>query len=109
MIAPAGYVLRVPQHRREILLDEERGYYSSGVFSVAEPVPRFDHSRRAPLLVFCCFVKGAITHIADGRKGASAGTGLVRLNLTSLEPLPKPVTFQTLLSRAPARVRVHLK
>ena len=78
MIAPAAYVLRVPQDRREILLDEERGYYSSGVLSVAEPVPRFDHSRRAPLIVLCCFEKGAITHIADGRKGASAGTGLVR-------------------------------
>jgi hypothetical protein len=109
MIAPAAYVLRVPQDRREILLDEERGYYSSGVLSVAEPVPRFDHSRRAPLIVLCCFEKGAITHIADGRKGASAGTGLVRLNLTSLEPLPKPILFRTLLSHTPVRVRVHLR
>jgi hypothetical protein len=109
MILPAGYILHVPPSRRAVLLDEDRSYFFGGEPSVAEPVDRFDHSSRAPLIVFCCFENKAITHIADGRKGASAGTDLVRLNLTKLEALPKPVKFRTLLSRVPNRVRVHLR
>lgn len=107
MIA-AAYVLKVPTDRREILLGSESSRYSLAEPTIAEPVPLFDHSRRAPLIVLACFVEGAITHIADGRKGASAGTGLVRLNMTALEPLPKPVRFRTLINRAPSRVRAHL-
>src|SRR5713226_4475535 len=109
MIAPSGYVLHVPRDRREILLERDRPYSFSSEPSVAEPVPRFDHSSRAPLIVFCCFEDDAITHIADGRKGASAGTGLVRLNPTALEPLPAPVKLSVLLERGPARLRVHLQ
>ena len=108
MISAAAYVLKVPKDRREILLDPENGYYSNNVFTVSQPVRRFDHSRRAPLIVFASFVEGAITHIADGRKGASAGTGLVRLNMTDLQPLARPVRFRTLVNRAPARLRPHL-
>ena len=109
MIAPAGYVLRVPDERREILLDPDQPYYFSSEPSVAEPVPHFEHSSRGPLIVFCCFAEDAITHIADGRKGASAGTGLVRLNLTSMQALQTPVHFQALLDATPARLRAHLK
>ena len=56
-IQAAGYVLNVPPDRRELLLEEaEHGgsYYSSDPF-VAEPVPAFHHSRRAPLVVFASF------------------------------------------------------
>lgn len=102
MIAPAAYILHVPESRSEVLLDDERE-------SVAEPVPTFDHSRRAPIIVFASFENGAITHVADGRKGASAGTGLVRLNMEALAPLARPVTFAELLGGAPARLRVHLQ
>lgn len=109
MAVPAAYILPVPKARREVLLDKDRPYYFGREPYIAEPVDRFEHSRRAPLIVFCCFEDEAITHIADGRKGASAGTGLVRLNLTSLEPLAKPVKFQTVLSRVPGRVRRHLQ
>lgn len=80
MIAAAAYVLKVPKDRREILLDPESGPYSRDDSAIAQPVPQFDHSRRAPLIVFACFAEGAITHIADGRKGASSGrfSGLER-------------------------------
>jgi hypothetical protein len=110
MVAPAAYILLVPENRRELLLNsyEEPGMYSSEP-AVAEPVARFDHSKRAPLIVFCSFEDGAITHIADGRKGASAGTGLVRLNLASLETLPRPIPFKDLLDRTPNRFRRHLE
>ena len=109
MIAAAAYVLKVPKDRREILLDPEYGRYSNHESTVAQLVPQFDHSRRAPLIVFASFAEGAITHIADGRKGASAGTGLVCLNMTDLEPLARPVRFRTLVNRAPGRVRAHLR
>ena len=55
-----------------------------------------------------CFNDKAITHIADGRKGASAGTGLVRLNMNSLQQLRRPIRFKELVERAPPRVRSHL-
>lgn len=110
-IKAGGYVLRVPDHRRELLLEEaEHGgsFYRSTPF-VSEPVPVFDHGRRAPLAVFASFEGGLITHIADGRKGQSAGTGLVRLNLEDLQPLTCPVSFDDILSGTDRRVRHHLK
>ena len=111
MVAAGGYILQVPEHRRELLLDEaEHGesFYRPKPY-VSEPVPTFDHSRRAPLAVFASFEDGLITHIADGRKGQSAGTGLVRLNLEDLQLLERPVPFDEILSGTEKRVRHHLK
>lgn len=110
-IAAAGYILRVPPNRRELLLAEAEGgdsFYSSKPF-VAEPVPKFDHSRRAPLVVFASFENGKITHIANGRRGVSAGTGLARLNMQDVQPLARPVRFRELESGVSVRVRRHLK
>lgn len=110
-VKAGGYILRVPDHRRKLLLEEaEHGesFYRSTPF-VSEPVPVFDHSRRAPLAVFASFEDGLITHIADGRKGQFAGTGLVRLNLEDLQPLMRPVLFEDVLSGTDRRVRDHLK
>jgi hypothetical protein len=109
-IAAAGYVLKVPIDRRELLLREaESGgsFYRSSPF-VAEPVPRFEHSRRAPLVVFASFEDRKITHIADGKRGTSAGTGLVRLNMQDLKPLSRPMDFDELKSGVPKRVQAHL-
>jgi hypothetical protein len=103
MMSAAAYVLNIPKERREFLL-----FATSEIPNIAEPVPRFDHSRRAPLIVLACFNDKAITHIADGRKGASAGTGLVRLNMSSLPELRRPIRFKKLVDRAPPRVRSHL-
>ena len=111
MVAAGGYILQVPEHRRELLLDEaEQGesFYRTKPY-VSEPVPTFDHSRRAPLAVFASFEDGLITHIADGRKGQSSGTGLVRLNLEDLQPFESPVPFDEILSGTEKRVRHHLK
>ena len=65
MISAAAYILKVPGGRREILLQHEGGGRFSSEPTVAEPVPRFDHSRRAPLVVLACFSDDAVTHIAD--------------------------------------------
>ena len=111
MVAAGGYILQVPEHRRELLLDEaEHGesFYRTKPY-VSEPVAAFEHSRRAPLAVFASFEDGHITHIADGRKGRSAGTGLVRLNLDDLQPLKRPVLYDEVLSGTEKRVRHHLK
>ncbi len=110
MVAAAAYILRVPEDRREILLDEDYGsrYFSYETPPAGQPVKRFDHSRRAPLVVFACFEDGAITHIADGSKGGSAGRGLVVLNMRDLRALDTPIPFNDLLLRAPGRVRTHL-
>jgi hypothetical protein len=89
-------------------LNEDEGFWSSDPV-IAEPVPHFDHSRRAPLIVLASFSKDSITHIAEGRKGASAGTRLVRLNMKDLEWLPKPVKFRALIDAVPLRVRRHIQ
>lgn len=109
-IKAGGYILRVPDHRRELLLEEAEhgGSFYRSTPSVSEPVPVFDHSPRAPLAVFASFEDGLITHIADGRKGQSAGTGLVRLNLEDLQPLTRRVSFDDVLSGTDRRVRHHL-
>lgn len=109
-VVAGGYVLNVSSNRREILLDEaENGgsFYSSSPY-VAEPVPSFKHSRNAPLIVFASFADGEITHIANGKRGISAGTGLTRLNMQNLEPLGRPIAFGELKSGVPKRVRAHL-
>jgi len=111
MVAAGGYILLVPSARRDLLLQEaEHGgsFYRSKPF-VSEPVPRFDHSRRAPLAVFASFEDGFITHIAEGRKGQSAGTGLVRLNLEELQPLKRHLSFEEIVADVGIRVVRHVK
>ena len=110
-IKAAGYVLNVPPQRRELLLEEAEhgGSYYRSAPHVAEPVPTFQHSRRAPLVVFASFEDGKVTHIADGKKGALAGTGLSRLNMQDLQPLARPIGFDGLHSGVPKRLQTHLK
>lgn len=111
MAKASGYILHVPKHRRELLLNEnENGesYYSSKPY-VSEPVTSFAHSRSAPLIVFASFKNGYITHIADGRKGQSAGTQLVRLNREDLHALNRPIAFGEIASEADRHVRHHLE
>jgi hypothetical protein len=110
MISAAAYILMVPEGRRDILLrdQDDMGFYGDEEPPAGEPVPRFDHSRRAPLVVLACFEDGAITHIADGRKGHSAGRGLVVLNMRAIEPLEPPILFNELRDLVPIRIRAHL-
>jgi hypothetical protein len=117
MIGAAIYIFKPPKARRETLLyryQRDLNWRDLGLLQrrepgVAEPAPLFDHSRRAPLIVLAAFRNGAITHVADGRKGASAGTGLVRLNLSSIQELKKPIRFAAISRRAPARIRQHVR
>ena len=110
-IKAAGYVLNVPPARRELLLEdpEHGGFYYRSAPYVAEPVPTFQHSRRAPLVVFASFEDGKVTHIADGKRGTSAGTGLARLKMQDLKPLARPIGFDELESGVPKRLQTHLK
>ena len=109
MATAAAYIINIPQHRRELILDraDENEHVASS--PAAEPVPRFAHSSRAALVVLASFEDGKLTHIADGRKGASAGTGLVRLNMERLQRLRKPITYEALIGMVPGRFRGPLK
>jgi hypothetical protein len=105
----AGYILNVPPDRRSTLLYAAEEVADRGYGTVAEPVARFEHSRRAPLDVFASFEPLFLTHIAKGRKGSSAGTDLVRLNLEDLQRLKSPIARETLLGKVPKRLRRHLQ
>jgi hypothetical protein len=56
------------------LNEESFSRYTNEPLPAGEPVPRFQHDRSVSLVVFACFADGAITHIADGRKGTGAGS-----------------------------------
>lgn len=99
-----GYILRVGGDRRAKLL----AAFADG-FIPAEPVPTFKHPRNAALVVFGCFGRDAITHVASGRMGVAAGSGLKRLNLEDMETLPTPVSLETLLTSAPGPVKHHIE
>lgn len=103
-MAAGGYVLRVESKRASKLLEA----LDAGQ-TPAEPVPLFKHSRTTALVVFACLNEGAITHIASGRQGAPAGSGLRRLNLETMEPLSQPVSLDQLRAAAPAKVRQHVE
>lgn len=109
MVAASAYILKVPPDRRSVILNRAEGpsYFPNA--SVAEPVPTFAHSRNAPLIVLASFQDDAISHIANGRKGASAGTGLVRLNMEELQPLARPIPFAELKNALPAKFRGHFQ
>jgi hypothetical protein len=89
MAAASAYMLHVPENRREIILDraEKNRYFPAA----SATVERFAHGRNAALIVLACLRDGMITHIANGRKGAPAGTGLVRLNMTDFLRLNRPI------------------
>lgn len=109
MAAASAYVLHVPEGRREIILDhaEENQHFPGA--TAAEPVERFSHGRNTALIVLASFRDGAVTHIANGRKGASAGTGLVRLNMTDFQRLDRPLPFEDLVGLVSPRFRSPLR
>jgi hypothetical protein len=71
----------------------------------AEPVPDFQHSRRAPLLCFVMSAANRITHLGLGKRGMRAGTGMRRLNVKSIIQLINPITPAEILNAIPTKFR----
>ncbi|MCS3497476.1 hypothetical protein M2189_003565 [Bradyrhizobium japonicum] len=109
MPVASAYILKVPANRRSTILHraDELGYFPKA--AVGEPVPTFTHSRNAPLVVLASFEDEAISHVASGRKGVSAGTGLVRLNMEGLHALSRPIPFAELKGALPPKFRAHFQ
>jgi len=103
----SAYVLKVRGERRKTLLDAEPGWF--GGPRASEPVRTFTHSRRAPLVVLASFEDGYLTHVGDARKGSSAGSELVKLNMTSLEEIERPINFEDIIERVPNRFKKPLR
>jgi hypothetical protein len=70
----------------------------------AEPVPEFKHSRNTSLI---CFVlsDGSITHLAQGKRGFRAGTGLSRLNIDDGISLNSFIPAKAIIKHVPQRVK----
>ena len=100
-----AYVLSVPADRRELLIQTAAEYWE---WPVSEPVPKTQMLGKTPMVVFASFRDGYVTHIADGKRGPRAGTGLVLLNLHDLQALTRPFPFGEITSHVPATVRSHL-
>lgn len=103
MPGAAGYVLVLDEDRREVF------EYSLAEMRFAEPVLEFSHSRQRPLVCFIDAIPGQITHIARGRRGSRAGTGLRRLNVEDIYALKRPLRVADVLSGVPSRVRPWLQ
>lgn len=103
MTSATGFILHLPSERYSIFEDcinEDQAF--------TEPVPDFSHSRQVPLICFV-LVDGALTHIALGRRGARAGTGLQRLNLKQIEALTQTVPKQRILEILPKRLKASIE
>lgn len=98
-----GFVLHLSHERYSIFED----CINEGL-AFTEPVPDFSHSRQVPLICFI-LVDGALTHIALGRRGARAGTGLQRLNLKQIEALTQAVPKQRILEILPKRLKASIE
>ena len=99
-----GYILNVAGSRRTALLDAR-----DSDDAVAESVTDFTHSRSHPLICFVSFLDGTITHLAEGRRGQLAGTGLRRLNLQNLTEIGTPVAYEAVLAILPQGFRLHVE
>lgn len=103
MAKASGYVAVLTKDRMTVFLEcVEEGQ------RFGEPVDAFQHSRNVPLV---CFVVGGrkVTHIALGRRGSGAGTGLRRLNFDKVEKLPKPLAIYQILKLLPNRNRASVE
>src|SRR5437879_5383490 len=104
MATAAGYALILPTPRRGTFREQidEWDHF-------AEPVPDFEHSRRAPLVCFVSVSDGVITHIARGKRGNRAGTGLRRLNILDVRQLEPLVRIGDIVARVPGRLRASVR
>lgn len=100
-----AYVLCVSGDRGDRLFQIAGEYWER---PVSDPVPRFAVPGQAPILVFASFREGNITHIAEGKRGPRAATGMVQLMMHNLDELTRPLPFAEIASNVPARVRSHL-
>lgn len=103
MSLPTGFVLHLSPERGSIFEDcinDDQPF--------TEPVHDFSHSRQVPLICFV-LVDRALTHIALGRRGARAGTGLQRLNLKQIEALTPSVSVQQILEVLPKRLKASVE
>ena len=98
MAKTKGYLLKISPNRREEFEDsiEFEGWF-------ADPVEEFSYSRRLPLITFIIESRNQITHIARGRRGVKAGSGLRRLNCNDIVELDKPITKNKLLKLVSSR------
>ncbi len=98
MAKAGGYILIVSPARRDELLESIEEYER-----FAEAVPEFVHSNNAALVCFASFDRGLITHIAKGRRGRRAATGLQRLNVEDLIELDQPLSINAIEEAASPR------
>lgn len=103
MAKASGYAALLTKERATMFLtcvEEDQRF--------GEPVPDFQHSRNAPLV--CFVVSGRkITHVALGRRGTGAGTGLRRLNFDKSEKLPSPLSVAQILKLLPKRNKASVE
>lgn len=103
MAKASGYAAVLPKDRMTAFLEcVEEGQ------RFGQPVADFQHSRNAPLV---CFVVGGrkVTHIALGRRGNGAGTGLRRLNFDKAEKLPESLAVHRILKLLPNRNKASVE
>ena len=106
MATASAYIINIPEQRRKVILDRVDDFPNA---TAAEPVPLFSHGKNAALVVFASFKDDKLTHVANGRKGSSAGTGLVRLNMEDLQRLESPIGFDELVRLVPKKFRAPLR
>jgi hypothetical protein len=98
MARAGGYVLYLQPERQRVF---ESTFEEGETFS--EPVADFVHTRTAPLICFVVLDGQHITHIASGRRGLRAGTGLRRLNVLEAQRLQAPIPILAVVRQLDSR------
>jgi len=95
-----GYILILSKDREYVFKE-----YANKNLYFAEPVPDFTHSRSFPLICFVLSGNRGVTHLARGKRGVKAGTGLRRLNLEDIKALSIELSVTAIIEKCPTRVK----
>lgn len=104
MASAGGFILNLTDERRE---EFHRSLSIYGQFS--EAVREFEHGRNTALVCFVVAEDRKITHIASGSRGMRAGSGLRRLNVTSVQELTTPIAIDDVLAALPSRAVAQVR
>ena len=98
-----GYVLKIEKKRHSTFKDsvEEWGQFS-------EAVPKFSKGNGSPFVVFIANHENVFTHVALGKGGIQAGTGLRKLKLDRIGALKKPIKFTELVASVAPSLKTHI-
>ena len=99
-----GYILHIHSNRREVF-----EFYLEEYGNFSEPVLSFPYNQNYPYLVFIVGKESFITHVAEGRGGISAGSGMRKMKVDRIFLIESPIAFSSIFGLSSKRVRKNIE